>query len=479
MKYKDLQYEMKEQLESKELFEQAKTYAFDYMDKLQKMDIYPSDEAILELEVFNEPLADTSFSAEGILEMLHKHGSKATVAQSGGKYLGFVCGGSLPVSLAAKWISDTWDQNCALFVLSPIASKLEEICEKWIVELLGLHPGTAAGFVSGSSTAAICAIAAARNELLLKQNWDVNGAGLIGAPQIRVVLGEQAHSSVYKALSLLGLGRDNVQLAPVDDQGRIILDKLPVIDSNTLLIVQAGNVNSGAFDPIDKLCDIANKAGAWIHVDGAFGLWAAASKEKCGLISGFEKADSWSADAHKTLNVPYDCGIVLCKNRLALVNTMQATGSYIQYSEQRDGMLYTPEMSRRARSIELWATLKYLGKSGINELIDKLCDNTKYFEERLSENGFTILNDVVFNQILVKCETAEKTKATLKYIQISGKCWCGGTNWQNEPAIRISICSWQTTRKDIDECIEAFAASRAKAGETAINYLSKNRSIKV
>ena len=465
MGYKNLQSEMKTQMETKELFEQAKIYAYDYIESLLEMDVYPSDEAISKLDTFEEPLAETSCSASGILEMLHKYGSKATVAQNGGKYFGFVCGGSVPIALATKWMSDVWDQNSALFVLSPIASKLEDVCEKWIVELLGLPLGTAAGFVSGSSTAIICAIATARNELLSKQNWNVNETGLFGAPPIRVVLSEQAHSSVFKALSLLGMGKSNVQLAPVDNQGRISLEKLPPIDSNTLLIVQAGNVNSGAFDPIDKLCDIANEAGAWIHVDGAFGLWAAASKKKYGLIKGFEKADSWSVDAHKTLNAPYDCGIVLCKNRSALVNTMQATGSYIQYSEYRDGMLYAPEMSRRARSIELWATLKYFGKSGINELIDKLCDYAKYFGERLSENGFTVLNDVVFNQILVKCETAEKTKATLKNIQLSGKCWCGGAEWQNEPVIRVSICSWQTTRNNIDECIEAFIVSREKVGQ--------------
>lgn len=458
----DLQGEMRKQLASKELFEQAKTYSYNYIDKLSERDVYPSEPALSELENFDEPLPTAYCSPLEVLDMLNQYGSNTTVAHGGGKYFGFVCGGTIPVSMAARWLSDTWDQNNALYVLSPIASKLEEICEKWLTELLGLPHGTAAGFVSGSSTAIICALAVARNELLLKQNWNVAEKGLFGAPPIQVVLSEQAHSSVFKALALLGLGKERVQLAPVDEQGRILIDLLPKIDQNTLLIVQAGNVNSGAFDPIDKICEIANKAGAWVHVDGAFGIWAAASKDKYHLIKGFEKADSWTTDAHKTLNAPYDCGIILCKNRSALVSTMQATGSYIQYSENRDGMLYSPEMSRRARSIELWAILKYLGKEGINELIDVLCDNAKYFADRLIENGFTVLNEVVFNQILIKCRTPDETQETLKNIQSSGKCWCGGAVWNNEPVIRISVCSWQTTKQDIDECVETFINCRSK-----------------
>jgi glutamate/tyrosine decarboxylase-like PLP-dependent enzyme len=465
MKETKLQIDMKNQLYSKELFEQAKDFAYDYINRLPEMDVYPSDEALSKLEEFDEPMPEESNSPSKILNMLHKYGSNAVSVQGGGKYFGFVCGGILPVALASKWMSDTWDQNSALFVLSPIAAKLEEICEKWLVDLLGLPKNTAAGFVSGSSTAIICALATARNELLARQGWNVNEKGLFGAPPIQVVLSEQAHSSIFKALSLLGLGKDRVQLAPVDNQGRIVIDKLPPVCSNTLLIVQAGNVNSGAFDPIDQLCDIASKANAWVHVDGAFGLWAAASKSKQYLLKGIEKADSWSTDAHKTLNAPYDCGIVLCKNRSALVNTMQATGSYIQYSEFRDGMLYTPEMSRRARSIELWATLKYLGKTGVGDLVDTLCENAKYFADRLSQKGFTVLNDIVFNQILIKCTSAQETNATLKNIQSSGKCWCGGAIWNNEPVIRISVCSWQTTIADIDECVETFTLSREKAGQ--------------
>ena len=456
----DLQSLMKSHLDSKELFEQAKNFASDYMDHLQEMAVSPSATSLAQLETLDEPMPEDPATPGDVLTLLDTCGSKNTVAQTGGRYFGFVCGGSLPVALAAKWLSDVWDQNSGLFVMSPIAAKTEEVCEKWVAELLGLPQGTAAGFVSGSSTAIICALAAARNKLLLKQNWNVSEQGLFGAPPIRVVLSEQAHSSVFKALALLGLGKARVELVPCDAQGRMVVEKLPALDSNTLMIVQAGNVNSGAFDPIDALCDAANKAGAWVHVDGAFGLWAAASENCRYLTKGIQKADSYSVDAHKTLNAPYDCGIVLCKDRGALAGAMQATGSYIQYSQSRDGMLYTPEMSRRARGIELWATLKYLGKSGVQDIVDRLCAYARYFAQMLSENGFTVLNEVVFNQVLVKCETAGLTTATLQNIQSGGKCWCGGAVWHGEPVIRISVCSWQTTKGDINACVEVFKQCR-------------------
>lgn len=462
MDYKDLYIDMKNQLSSKELFEQAKSYAYNYIENLSKMNVYPSQTDIRHLDVFNQTMPQTTSSPSEIINLLHKYGSGATVAQTGGKYFGFVCGGSTPVSIASKWLSDVWDQNTGLFVLSPIAAKLEDLCEKWLVELFGLPNNTAAGFVSGSSTAIICALAVARNELLSRQGWNVIEKGLFKSPPIRIVLGEHAHSSIWKALSLLGIGKNAIEVVPVDEQGRMIVDKLPHIDNSTLLITQAGNVNSGAFDPINELCDIANKANAWVHVDGAFGLWAAASKRKSYLTNGIEKADSWSVDAHKTLNAPYDCGIVLCKDSSSFAKTMQANGSYIQYSMERDGMLYTPEMSRRSRSIELWATLKYLGKNGIEALVDNLCDNANYFAERLLKSGFTIPNDVVFNQILVKCETPQQTRNTLEHIQASGECWCGGAIWKDEPVIRISVCSWQTTKQDIDDCVKTFIKSREK-----------------
>jgi len=463
MAQKQFQLDMAKQLQEKQLLEQAKQYAFDYLDGVSNRRVSPEEAALCGLAAFNEPMPEQPQTPEQILSQLQTYGAPATSAQGGGRYFGFVNGGITPVGMAARWMADAWDQNSALYVMSPVASKLEEICERWLVDLLGLPEGTAAGFVSGSSTAIICALAAARNELLARQGWNVPEQGLWGAPPIRVVLGEQAHSSVFKALALLGMGKDMVTLAPVDDQGRILPDRLPAIDQHTLLILQAGNVNSGSFDPLDSLCARANECGAWAHVDGAFGLWAHASEQTRHLVRGVERADSWSTDAHKTLNAPYDSGIVFVKDRGALVRAMQASGSYLLYSEQRDGMLYTPEMSRRARSIELWATLKGFGKSGVGELVDALCENARYFAKRLAESGFRVLNDVVFNQVIVACDQPEETKATLAHLQAGGVCWCGGALWRQEPVIRISVCSWRTTKEDIDACVAGFVAARSEA----------------
>ena len=463
MKKPTLQEEMFSQVRGREPFEQAKSFAYDYMDGVYDRNVFPTDEAIKALSVFDEPLPAAPCGPDEILRLLHEYGSPATVAQTGGRYFGFVNGSAVPAALAAKWLSDVWDQNVALYVISPVVSQLETVCEKWIVDLLHLPTGTAAGFVSGTSTATLCGLAAGRNELLKRLGWDVNSDGLFGAPTLRVVLGEQAHATVFKALGLLGLGRARVELVPTDAQGRMLADRMPALDSHSLVIAQAGNVNSGAFDPIDEICDRAQRADAWVHVDGAFGLWAAASRTRQVLTPDIEKADSWSVDAHKTLNAPYDCGIILCKHRDALISAMQATASYILYSENRDGMHYTLDMSRRARGVELWATLKSLGKDGVEELVDRLCAHAGRFAGQLQAQGFRILNDVVFNQVLVACDTPELTKATLENIQNSGECWCGGAVWNGEPVIRVSVCSWATTAADVERSAAAFANARNTA----------------
>jgi glutamate/tyrosine decarboxylase-like PLP-dependent enzyme len=460
MDFDDLREGLREQLSSKALFEQAKEYACQYLDALEGGRVSPNAAAIEALSELGGPLPEGRGDPAAILKLLHEVGSKATVAQSGGRYFGFVNGGNFPVGLAARWLADAWDQNSALYVMSPAAAKLEETCETWIADLLGLPEGTAAGFVSGSSTATLCALAAARDELLLRQGWDIREDGLFGAPPLRVVLGEQAHSSVLKALKLLGIGQRQLIWAKVDEEGRILPERLPALDENTLLIVQAGNVNGGAFDPMEALCGKVRRAGAWVHVDGAFGLWAAASREKRALIAGFEAADSWSADAHKTLNVPYDCGIVLCRDREALARAMRASGSYILYGAGRDAMLYVPEMSRRARGAELWATLKYLGREGVGALVDALCRTARDFARGLAENGFIVMNEVVFNQIVVRCETDEETNGTMQRVQRGGVLWCGGATWKGRSAIRVSVSCWRTTEEDVAACVRAFVEAR-------------------
>ena len=448
------------QIRDKTLFEQARSYAYSYMDNIHSRPVFPDSENVEKLAAFDEALPQQPQSATETLRLLDEYGSPATVAQTGGRYFGFVNGNAVPVALAARWLSDIWNQNPALHVISPTVAKLEQVCEQWVRELLNLPSETVAGFVSGTSMATLCGLAAGRYALLKNLGWEVNEDGLFGAPPIRVVVSQQAHGTVFKALALLGLGKKRVELVPADSEGRISVTHLPKLDSNSLVILQAGNVNTGSYDDFEHICNLAQDSGAWVHIDGAFGLWAAASLNKNHLTQGSEKANSWSVDGHKTLNTPYDCGIVLCKNRDALVASMQATGAYIQHSKNRDGMLYTPDMSRRARAVELWATLRFLGRSGVAELVDGWCERATQFAKQLANNGFQVLNEVIFNQVLIACDTPAETEAILASIQASGECWCGGTNWQDKPAIRISVCSWATTSDDVDRSVQAFIKAR-------------------
>lgn len=456
----NLWVELRQQNVDKTLYEQATSYAFDYLNTVDTRAVAPSADALAQLATFDEPVPAQPSNGADVLAMLHRIGSPATSAQMGGRYFGFVNGGSIPTALAARWLADMWDQNAALNVMSPIAAKLEQVAEGWLADLLGLPDGTAAGFVSGTSTATMCGLLAGRNALLKQQGWDVIEQGLFGAPPIRVVTSGQAHGTVRKALAMIGIGRNQIESVPPDAQGRLDITQLPELDNNTLVILQAGNVNSGAFDPFAAVCAKAQAAGAWVHIDGAFGLWAAASQQTAHLTQGIELADSWSVDGHKTLNAPYDSGVVLCKDRAALVSALQADGSYIHFSDNRDGMHYTPEMSRRARGVELWALMKSLGRAGIDSLMARLCDHATLFATELEKHGFRILNDVVFNQVMVACDTPEQTVALMQQIQRDGVCWCGGSQWQGEPIIRISVCSWVTTAADIHRSVQAFVDAR-------------------
>lgn len=448
------------------LMETVASYAKEYLDSVMDRPPFPDDESVAGLEVFDEPLPDAGMETSEILEMLHRFGSPATTAQTGGRFFGFVNGGLLPASLGAQWLVDTWNQNTALYNMSPAASYIEDVCEKWVVDLFGLPAGTALGLVTGSSNAMICTLCAARDELLRRQGWDQGSRGLRNSPGIRVVLGEGAHSAVLSALSVLGIGKDEMEFVPADSMGRMRADLLPALDSRTLLILQAGNVNGGAFDDFETLCAKGREAGTWIHIDGAFGMWAACSKKYSHLTRGIELADSWSTDAHKTLNAGYDCGLALCRDREAFTRAMQASGAYIAYGENRDNMRYTTEMSRRARGVILWAVLKSLGRSGVEALVDQLFDMTEYFASELDkagrEAGFSLVNPPVINQFMVKAGTPEKTRAMLKEIQSGGVCWCGGSVWEGEPVIRVSVCSVATTKEDIDMSVKEFV--RAAGG---------------
>ena len=452
--------QMKAEMLEKKIFEQAKDYAFLYADEATKRNVYPDEKALQNLSVFEEDLPENPSRTEAILEMLHTFGSPATVTQIGGRYYGLVNGGVVPAGLAAKWLNDFWDQNTPLYVTSPIVATLETVIEGWLKQLFRLPDKTVAGFVSGTSMAIMCGLVAARYRIYKRQGWDVNLQGLQNAPNLRIVAGKQAHGTVLKAVALLGLGINTIEWVETDDQGRMCPDKIPSLDENTLLILQAGNVNSGAFDNFNQICTSAKQHNAWVHIDGAFGLWAAASKDLKHLTDGIEKADSWSVDGHKTLNTPYDSGIVLCNDKDALVSALQATGSYIVYGKKRDGMLYTPEMSRRARAVELWASMKYLGRQGMDDLVSGLHERAKQFAEELAQNGFHILNDVVFNQVLVACDNDSETDEVLKNVQELRVCWCGGSQWMGKKVIRISVCSWATTSEDVTLSVKSFVKAR-------------------
>ena len=442
-----------------QLLADAHRYALECLAASGERNVFPTTEAIEALKAFDEALPDGTGDARGILAMLHRIGSPATVNQIGGRYFGFVNGGVVPVALAAKQFASVWDQNAATYASSPLCSRLEGVVESWLLDLFGLPPGTVAGFVSGSSIATFSGLAAARYRLLQRLGWDVNERGLRESPPLRIVTGEQAHASVAKAINLLGFGQSCVERVATDDQGRLRLDKLPPFDDSTILILQAGNVCTGSFDPIAEAVARAREAGAWTHVDGAFGLWAGVSPRLAHLTQGIEQADSLSADAHKTLNTPYDNGVVLCRDREALAEAMKFAGAYLPSNEHRNGMAFTPEMSRRSRVVELWATMRYLGRSGMDDLVWGLHERAVQFGKELDAAGFRVLNDVVFNQVLVACGDDHQTTETLSAVQSSGVCWCGGTTWEGRPAIRISVSSWVTTAEDVTRCVAAFKAA--------------------
>ncbi len=461
----NLQKKMYREIQEQQLFEKAQEYAMQYINTVFDRNVHPTDKALENLTHFDENMPKTASNSSTILDMLHQYGSPATVTQLGGRYFGFVNGSTIPIGLATKNLATYWDQNPAMHVISPIASKLETVVEKWLIALFNFPDRTAVGFVSGTSTANFCGLAAARYRILKRQGWDINERGLFDAPKIRIVTSRQAHSTILKAISLLGFGKNNIEWVAVDNQGRIIPEQVPELDENTIVILQAGNVNTGSFDAFDYICTKATNANAWVHIDGAFGLWAGAVEKLKHHTKGMEKANSWAVDGHKTLNTPYDSGIVLCEDKEALVSALHMSGSYLVVAD-RDGMFYTPEMSRRARIIELWAVLKYLGKSGIDEMIYGMHQRTQQFATELDAAGFEIMNDVVFNQVMVRCDTDELTTKTIERIQELRECWVGGSIWNGKETIRISVCSWATTPEDVTRSVNSFITARNDVKKT-------------
>ena len=439
-----------------ELLRDAAERAISYLARLDDRSVAPSTEALERLRELSEPFPEEPSSPAATLALLDELGSPTTVASAGSRFFGFVIGGSLPATLAANWLAGAWDQNAGLEAASPIAAALERACLRWFRELFTLPPGSAAGFVTGATMANFTGLAAARHALLARQGWDVEAQGLFGAPPITVVVGDEVHVSVLKALGLLGLGRERVVRVPVDAQGRMRSDALPPLDASTILCLQAGNVNTGSFDPARILVPRAREAGAWIHVDGAFGLWAAAAPKRAHLVAGYEAADSWATDAHKWLNVPYDSGLVFVRDAPHLVAAMSASAAYLVKSEKRDGSDYVPELSRRARGVEIWAALRSLGRRGLADMVERSCRQARDLAEALRSAGYEVLNDVVLNQVLVSFGEAETTTRVVAAVQEEGTFWAGGTVWQGTTAMRISLSSWATSDADLERVLQVI-----------------------
>jgi glutamate/tyrosine decarboxylase-like PLP-dependent enzyme len=449
------------------LLEDCAHRAITYLESLGSRPVAPSASDVEAISVLDEPLGEASVKAEAVLELLDRVCSPATIAMAGPRFFGFVTGGTLPVTMAANWLAGAWNQNTAFHSVTPGTALLEQVALRWLIDILGLPAGCGAGFVTGATMANFSALAAARHVVLRQAGWNVEADGLFGAPPVTVVVGEEAHPTLFKSLGLLGLGRKRVVRVPVDRQGRMRADALPPLAGPTIVCTQAGNVNTGAFDPIRAVCDKAHAAGAWVHVDGAFGLWAAAAPGRAHLAEGVANADSWATDAHKWLNVPYDCGLAFVRDPDALRAAMAIAADYLPPAgPQRNPSDYTPELSRRARGVEVWAALKTLGRAGVADLVERTCRHATRFAEGLRSAGFEVLNDVVLNQVLVSFGDAETTNRVIAGIRKDGTCWCGGTVWQGRTAMRISVSCWATSESDVEKSLDAMVriAARNAAG---------------
>ena len=440
------------------LLRDACSRALAYLGGLDGRPVAPAAADVAALDRLDFTLPGAGQDAASVLELLDDYGSPGTVASGGPRYFGFVTGGALPVAQAAAWLTAAWDQNAALSVMSPTASVLNRVALRWVTELLGLPEGTGGGFVTGATMANATCLAAARDAVLAGHGWDAAGQGLVGAPPVTVVAGAQAHTTVRKALGLVGLGRDRALLLPADGQGRIEPRGLPALTGPALVCLQAGNVNTGASDPFGPLIDWAHDNGAWVHVDGAFGLWAAASPGTADQVAGVAGADSWATDAHKWLNTTYDCGIALVADPRALRSAMEAAAAYLPEDATLEPMHVTPQSSQRARGAEVWAVLATLGRDGVAALVDRTCALARRFADGMRGAGYTVANDVVLNQVVVDFGDQARTSAVIAAVQEEGTCWCGPTVWHGRAAMRVSVSGWNTTERDIDRSVAAITA---------------------
>jgi glutamate/tyrosine decarboxylase-like PLP-dependent enzyme len=433
------------------LFRRAAEHADAWVESLaERPVVLPFDDAALRLA-----LPEAGTDAATIVDELVAAAADGLVASGGGRYFGFVTGGALPAAAAADMLAVAWDQNAGLAVMSPAAAVCEEVAGGWVLELLGLPATASFAFTTGAQMANVTCLAAARHAVLARAGWDVGRDGLAGAPPLRVVVGAERHVTIDRALRLLGIGSRSLDVLPADEQGRLVPDGLVLDERPTIVCAQAGNVNTGAFDPLERVAD-ALAGGAWLHVDGAFGLWAAAAPRFRHLVAGVERADSWTSDGHKWLNVPYDCGFAAVADPDAHRAALALSAAYLQPGALRDAFDWTPEASRRARGFAVYAAVRELGRRGVAELVERCCDHARLFADLLAAGGMEILGEVVLNQVLVRADAA-----LVERVQASGELWAGGTQWRGEHAMRISVSGWQTTRADVERAAAAVLSLRA------------------
>ena len=454
------------QTSTRALLEETARLAAGYRESLSERPVrtlLDPDELRRQLAV---PLTQAGESTTEVIGALARVGAAGTVASAGPRYFGFVIGGSTPAALAADWLASAWDQNGGLYATSPLVAALEEVTAAWLRELAGLPASMSVGFVTGCQMASFTGLAAARHRVLRDAGWDVEAEGLFGAPPIDVLVGDEAHYTIFLALRLLGLGGGRLRRVPADRQGRMraeaLAQMLASVNAPCIVCAQAGNVNSGAFDPLEEIAALTHARGGWLHVDGAFGLWAAAAPPRAHLVRGIEKADSIATDGHKWLNVPYDCGVVFCadeaahRSAMSLATPSQAAPYLATSTRLRDPHEFVPEESRRARAVPLYAALRALGRDGLAELVERNCRQAQRFAAGLAAGGHEVLNEVVLNQVVVAFGDAERTRRVVAALQEDGTCWCGTTVWQGRTAMRISVSNWSTTEVDVEQSLAAM-----------------------